>query len=111
MQRYSDAYLTCRTAPCTRRERQVIDAGNRLPGTPKSNAYASVRWGSELGWSVNANAQYVSDIAVSDLNEVFAPSYAVFGLGGGWAADLPNYRLNMRSSGSTTCSTSVTSAR
>jgi iron complex outermembrane receptor protein len=53
-----------------------------------------VRWGNDLGWQLGANGQYVSDVAVNDVNGVFAPSYALFGLSGGYGADLPSFRLN-----------------
>jgi iron complex outermembrane receptor protein len=90
---YSDTYRTCVAAPCTAATTPVV-AGNRLPGVPKSNAYASVRWGNDLGWQLGANGQYVSDVAVNDVNNVFAPSYALFGLSGGYGAELPSFRLN-----------------
>jgi iron complex outermembrane receptor protein len=90
---YTDAYLTCTVTPCPT-SNTPIPAGNRLPGVPKSNVYANVRWGGELGWQVTANGQYVSGIPVNDVNSVFTPSYAVFGLSGGYGADLPAFRLN-----------------
>ena len=90
---YSDAYGTCVAAPCAA-PTTLIAAGNRLPGVPKSNAYASIRWGNELGWQLSANGQYVSKVAVNDINSVFAPSYALFGLSGGYGAELPSFRLN-----------------
>ncbi|MEJ1965311.1 MAG: TonB-dependent receptor [Gammaproteobacteria bacterium] len=68
--------------------------GNRLPGVPKNDAYASVRWGDELGWQLSANGQYLSDVAVNDVNTAFAPSYALFGVSGGYDAELPSFRLN-----------------
>jgi iron complex outermembrane recepter protein len=90
---YSDAYLTCTAAPCATPSTPIA-AGNRLPGVPKNNAYASLRWGGDTGWNVGANSQYVSAVAVNDVNTVFTPSYVVFGLNGGYGADLPAYRLN-----------------
>ena len=90
---YSDAYQTCVAAPCSA-PTVLVASGNRLPGVPKNNAYASVRWGNELGWQLSANGQYVSDVAVNDLNTVFAPSYALFGVSGGYGAELPSFRLN-----------------
>jgi iron complex outermembrane recepter protein len=90
---YSDAYLTCAGTPCAA-PTALVSAGNRLPGVPKNNAYASLRWGDELGWQVGASGQYVSAVAVNDQNTVFTPSYAVFGLDAGYGADLPAFRLN-----------------
>jgi len=81
---YSDAYLTCLSAPCAVASVQV-EAGNRLPGVPKNDAYLAVRWGEELGWHASVNGQYVTDVAVNDINSVFAPSYALFGMDAGYA--------------------------
>ena len=90
---YTDAYQTCVAAPCSAPS-VLVGSGNRLPGVPKNNAYASVRWGNELGWQLAANGQYVSDVAVNDTNAVFAPSYTLFGVSGGYGAELPSFRLN-----------------
>jgi iron complex outermembrane receptor protein len=90
---YSDAYLTCAAVPCTT-PTAVVTAGNRLPGVPKSNAYASLRWGGELGWQLGASGQYVSAVPVNDQNTVFTPSFTIFGLNAGYGADLPSFRLN-----------------
>ena len=90
---YSDAYRTCAATPCAT-PTAIVAAGNRLPGVPKNNAYASLRWGDTLGWQVGATGQYVSAVAVNDTNTVFTPSYVVFGLDGGYGVDLPAFRLN-----------------
>ena len=109
---YSDGYLTCTAAPCrlpTSTQQQqailigqqalpantaIVGPGNRLPGVPKSNLFASVRWGDDAGLQLSATGQYISDIAVNDVNTVLAPSYAVFGLTGGYGMDLPSWHLN-----------------
>ena len=90
---YSDAYLTCVAAPCPTPTVRVA-AGRRLPGVPKSNAYVSLHWGGELGWRASANAQYLSSVAVNDVNSVLAPSYALFGVDGGYAVELKDFRLS-----------------
>lgn len=89
---YRDAYATCVAAPCAV-PTALVAAGNRLPGVPKNNVYANVSWGTDLGWHLAANGQHVSSVAVNDLNTVFAPSYAVFGLSGGYGVDLKTLRL------------------
>jgi iron complex outermembrane receptor protein len=109
---YSDSYLTCSGPPCrlpTSAEQQqaillgqqaqpantaIVGAGNRLPGVPKNNLFASLRWGNEVGWQASATGQYISNVAVNDVNTVFAPSYAIFGVTGGYGLDLPSYHLN-----------------
>jgi iron complex outermembrane receptor protein len=83
---YRDDYLTCLAAPCAVPTSRVA-AGNRLPGLPKNNAYANVRWGSAMGWHADISGQYISNVAANDMNSVYAPAYAVFGVGGGYAAE------------------------
>jgi iron complex outermembrane receptor protein len=84
---YADAYLTCLTAPCAAPTLHV-GAGNRLPGVPKDNVYAAVRWGADLGWHASVNGQYLTDVAVNDINSVLAPSYALAGIDGGYGIQL-----------------------
>lgn len=90
---YDDAYLTCATTPCAI-PTQVVAAGNRLPGVPRSDAFARIGWGGELGWRAALTAQYVSDVAVNDVNSVFAPAYPLFGVSGGYGAELGSLRLS-----------------
>ncbi len=90
---YVDAYLTCTAAPCAR-PTVPIAAGNRLPGVPKNDAYAALRWGEDLGLHAGANAQYVSAVATNDLNSVFTPAYTIFGADAGYGVELQHYRVN-----------------
>lgn len=89
---YNDAYLTCVAAPCATPTVPVA-SGNRLPGVPKNNVYATVHWGGDIGWHASANAQYVGGIAVNDVNSVFTPSYALFGADAGYAIELRSFRV------------------
>ncbi len=89
---YIDGYYTCVTAPCSTPS-LLISSGNRLPGVPRSDAYARLSWGGPLGWKANATAQYMSDMAANDANTAFARPYAVFGVAGGYGADLGSTRL------------------
>jgi iron complex outermembrane receptor protein len=90
---YTDSYLTCVAAPCPKPTVSVA-AGNRLPGVPKNNVYAVLRWGADVGWRAGINAQYVSAVAVNDVNSVFAPAYALFGVDGGYTVELRDFRLS-----------------
>jgi len=90
---YSDAYLTCIAAPCATPTVRV-DAGNRLPGVPKHNAYASLRWGADQGWHASLSGQYITDVAVNDVNTVFAPAYALMGLDGSYGVELRGFKMN-----------------
>ena len=85
--RYSDAYRTCISAPCAV-SNVLVAAGNRLPGVPRNDVFASLRWGEDVGLHLAASAQYLSSVAVNDLNTVFAPGYAVFGLDAGYGMQM-----------------------
>ncbi|HEY6923553.1 MAG TPA: TonB-dependent receptor [Steroidobacteraceae bacterium] len=90
---YIDAYLTCVSAPCAR-PTALVSAGNRLPGVPKNDAYATVRWGEDLGLHASVNVQYVSGVPTNDLNTVAAPAYTVAGADAGYGIDLSHYRVS-----------------
>ena len=91
--KYSEEYFTCVAAPCPVAT-VPVPAGNRLPGVPKHNVYALLRWGEETGWHASVNGQYVTDVAVNDQNTVFAPAYPLMGLDGGYAMELSRLQLN-----------------
>jgi iron complex outermembrane recepter protein len=90
---YSDAYLTCLAAPCATPTVRVA-AGNRLPGVPKDDVYAGVHWGEDMGWHASVNGQYITAVAVNDVNSVFTPSYFVAGVDGGYGVELRNFQLS-----------------
>jgi iron complex outermembrane receptor protein len=90
---YRDAYETCVATPCAA-PTAPVDAGNRLPGVPKNNVYANLRYGNDQGWHFGVNGQYVSSIAVNDQNTVFTPSYAIFGADAGYGTTVGAFRLN-----------------
>jgi iron complex outermembrane receptor protein len=105
---YTAEYLTCVSAPCATPTAPVI-SGNRLPGVPRSDLYLALRYGQDLGWHASATGQYISSVAVNDTNctglapggtplcppilQTLTPSYAVFGLEGGYGAQLHRTRL------------------
>lgn len=91
---YVDGYLTCASAPCAAPD-QPVASGNRLPGVPHNDGYASVEWGQPLGWRGSLIGQYISAIAVNDANSQFAAAYPVFDASGGYAAQLGSMRLSL----------------
>ena len=90
---YIDGYLTCVAAPCAR-PTVLVSAGNRLPGVPKNDAYATLRWGKDLGLHASVSVQYVSGVPTNDLNTVVAPAYTVAGADTGYGIDLSHYRVS-----------------
>jgi iron complex outermembrane recepter protein len=91
---YTDAYHTCTAAPCAAAN-VLVPAGNRLPGVPKNNVFGALRFGDEFGPFAAAEAQYVSTVAVNDINSVFAPGYPLFGVSGGYASRWPSGNWNL----------------
>lgn len=91
---YTDAYHTCTSTPCPVPQ-MLVPAGSRLPGVPKSDVFATVHYGAELGMQYAANAQYVSAVPVNDLNSVFAAGYAVVGLSAGYRARIAHRDWNV----------------
>jgi iron complex outermembrane recepter protein len=90
---YRDAYTTCTTAPCSVPS-VLVPAGNRLPGVPKNDAFATLHYGREAGVQFALDAQLLSTVAVNDVNSVFAAGYAVFGVSAGWAAPFSSGHWN-----------------
>jgi iron complex outermembrane recepter protein len=90
---YIDAYRTCAGTPCTAAN-QLIASGNRLPGVPHNDAYATLEWGGTTGWRASLSGQYISAIAVNDANANYAAAYPVFDASGGYAVQLGSTRLS-----------------
>jgi iron complex outermembrane receptor protein len=90
---YIDAYLTCVSTPCAR-PNAPVSAGSRLPGVPRNDLFTALRWGEDVGWRFGVSGQYISGVPVNDQNTVTAPAYALFGVTGGFTADLKSVRLS-----------------
>jgi len=73
----------------------MIANGSRIPGVPRSNAYASLRYGLDTGWQFDLNGSYMDAVPANDLNTVSAPSYALFGLGAGYIARHGPWRAHL----------------
>lgn len=90
---YSDAYFTCTATPCVAATVRV-DQGNRLPGIPEHNLFLSMRIGRDSGAHGGVNVQHVSNVAVNDTNSVFANSYGLFGVEGGYGIEGDHWKVN-----------------
>jgi iron complex outermembrane receptor protein len=73
----------------------MIASGSRIPGVPRSNAYASLRYGLDTGWQFDLNGSYMDAVPANDLNTVSAPSYALFGLGAGYIVRRGPWRAHL----------------
>lgn len=62
----------------------AILAGNRIPGTARQSAYASLAWEPQKGWQAGVEGRYLSSIAANDANSEAAPSYFVAAVSTGY---------------------------
>ncbi len=75
--------------------RAVVASGSRIPGVPRSHAYASLHYGLQTGWQFDLNGSYMDAVPTNDLNTVSAPSYALFGLGAGYIVQRGPWRAHL----------------
>ena len=68
-------------------ETRVVDAGNRIPGIPRADAFAEWTWRSDdARWSSALESRWVGDIATDDRNTDAAQGHARFAWRGQWRA-------------------------
>jgi iron complex outermembrane receptor protein len=84
-------FLTCTGTPCTVPSTPVA-AGTRIPGIPRTDLHAALRWGRDAGWTVGLQGDYVGSVPVNDLGTDAAPSYVVAALDVGYGRDLRDGR-------------------
>ena len=87
MRSFVDGFLACTAAPCTVPTLPVA-AGTRIPGIPRTQAQAAVRWGEvSNGWHARVEGVYVDAVPVNNFGDEAAPSYAVFNASVGYGFD------------------------
>lgn len=71
---YASSFLTCGPPPCAA-PTVTIPAGNRIPGIPRTAAYAELAW-KHRPWGLETalEVRHVGKIAVNDANTDFAPA-------------------------------------
>ncbi len=75
-------------------KRPMVNAGNRIPGVAKHQAYASIDWAPEQGLQATLDATYKDKIQVDDINSDHAPSYLVAGAGLGYIWKHEDWQFN-----------------
>lgn len=81
---FADGFLACTPAPC-RVPSLPVAAGTRIPGIPRTQAQAAVRWGEVAqGWHARVEGIYVAQVPVNNFGDEAAPSYAVFDASAGY---------------------------
>jgi len=91
--RFRSAFLTCAGTPCTTPDTAVA-AGARIPGIPRSDLHAGVRWGGGRGWHAGASGDYVSAVVVNDRGSDRAPEYFVAAVDLGYVFELDAGRFD-----------------
>lgn len=79
--RYRDGFLTCAATPCAT-PTVPVDAGNRMPGLARQQAFVQVAW--KPGWAGSVftlEATHTGRMAVNDRNTDFAEASTLFNLG------------------------------
>jgi iron complex outermembrane recepter protein len=74
---------------------RTIDAGNRIPGTYRSQIYGEVAWRYEpFGLNTAFEARHNSKVYVDDVNSDIAPSYTIFNIRAGFQQRVANWQFS-----------------
>jgi iron complex outermembrane receptor protein len=90
---FRSPFLTCVSTGCDTPDTPVA-GGTDIPGVPRSNLYAALRWGAQRGWQAGVDATYMSSVPVNDLNTERAPPYTTVGLSAGYIAEVAHWRMH-----------------
>lgn len=89
--KFEDSFSFKPTPTTTR----VVEAGNKIPGTYKTQLYGEVAWKyAPLGFSTAFEGRHNSKVYVNDTNTDSAPSYTIFNLRAGFEQTLSNWHLS-----------------
>ncbi|HSR64753.1 MAG TPA: TonB-dependent receptor, partial [Xanthomonadaceae bacterium] len=77
--RYTRAFATCRTPPCTTPDTQVA-AGSRIPATADAG-WAELRWSPRTNLDLFVQAEATARLYADDANSAWAPGHATFDAG------------------------------
>jgi iron complex outermembrane receptor protein len=89
---YSDAFRTVAGQPAAP---VTVPAGNRLPGVPRDNLYAELRWGyAPLGFTAALEVLSKGKVAVNDQNSEFADAWTIANVALVFVQQWPRLRLS-----------------
>jgi iron complex outermembrane receptor protein len=72
----------------------LIESGNRIPGTYRSQIYGEVAWKYvPLGFNVAFEGRHNSKVYINDINTQTAPSYTIFNLRAGFEQNFANWNF------------------
>ena len=91
--RYTDAFLSCTTTPCTAPATPVA-SGNRLPGIARNALSAEVGWTPPRGWRASVGARALSRVIVNDTNSDAAGGFVVANVSAGYLLPLGAWQFS-----------------
>lgn len=90
---FKDSFTTSTQAGAVITDR-TIAAGNKIPGTYRSQIYGEIAWRyAPLGFFTAFEGRHNSKVYVDDVNSESAPSYTIFNLRAGFEQNLTNWRF------------------
>ncbi len=91
---FRSPFLTCPAAASCTKPNTLVAAGARIPGVPRSDLYAALRWGEALGWNAAIEASLAAATPANDLNTQSAPGYGTLHLAAGYGFDLRDAQVS-----------------
>jgi len=83
------------TSTLSNGSQSIIQSGNKIPGTYRSQIYGEVAWKySPLGFKTAFEGRHNSKVYVNDINSDSASSYTIFNLRAGFEQNLAHWRLS-----------------
>lgn len=76
---YGRAFAVCTAAPCVQPD-QIVAAGSRIPGLPRHDAWAELRWQASRGFDIGLAVSALDRVFANDANSTAAPGFASFDL-------------------------------
>lgn len=89
--RFTAPFLTCAgncVSPNT-----AVASGARIPGVPKTDAWAALQYHDPRGWRFGFETRALSAVSVNDLNSQIASGHAVLALSGGYSFNRGSTRI------------------
>ncbi len=81
--------------PFTTIGNKIVDSGNYIPGTYRTQLYGEISWKApSIGFFTAFEGRHNSKVYVDDRNTDAAPSYTIFNLRAGFQQELANWRFS-----------------
>lgn len=91
---FRSPFLTCPAAGKCTSPNTLVPAGTRIPGVPRSNFYAQLRYDDPRGWNASLTSEIASNTPVDDQGTEFAPGYGVLDASVGYVFKIDSARVS-----------------